>query len=185
MRIKPLDPMPAEIPGKDHPGGFGTYRKHDIHTGIDLYCEPNAAVYAIESGTVVAIVGFTGPSVHSPWWHETDAVIVKSRHSGKHIVYGEVKSTRKVGDDVYAGDLIANVVTVLKKDKGLPMTMLHLEYYTEDFNLDPVVWLHYGPQPEQLLDPGKLLGLPVTLIAETTTLSGNCIWFNTSWYYTI
>jgi len=165
-RVSPLNPMPSDIPGKGHPGGFGTPRKFDIHTGIDLYCENNADVFAIEHGTVVAIVGFTGPSADSAWWNDTDAIIVKSKKDGKYIVYGEVIASCNVGEEVKAGNLIGRVVTVLKKDKGLPMNMLHLEYYDTDFDLDPVVWKLDESQPETLLHPGPLLGL-YPLIAET------------------
>lgn len=165
-RVSPLNPMPVDIPGHGHPGGFGTPRKFDVHTGIDLYCENNADVFAIESGTVAAIVGFTGPTAGSSWWNETDAIIIKSNKDGKYIVYGEVIARCSVGDEVEAGDFIGRVVTVLKKDKGLPMNMLHLEYYDTDFDLDPVVWNLNEPQPKSLLHPGPLLGL-YPLIAET------------------
>jgi len=33
-------------PGKE--GQFGTVRKHDIHTGIDLYCRQGEEVYLIQ-----------------------------------------------------------------------------------------------------------------------------------------
>ena len=34
------------------PGGFGTKRKYDVHTGVDLYCEDGDDVYSIEDGVV-------------------------------------------------------------------------------------------------------------------------------------
>jgi murein DD-endopeptidase MepM/ murein hydrolase activator NlpD len=44
-----------------HAGGvFGAVRKYDIHTGIDLYCELEDPVYAIEDGVVVNVCHFTG-----------------------------------------------------------------------------------------------------------------------------
>jgi len=38
------------LPVDNSQGLFGAIRKHDIHTGIDLYCEKHDIVYAIEDG---------------------------------------------------------------------------------------------------------------------------------------
>ncbi len=158
--FKPLINMPKEIPTGDHPGAFGTKRKHDRHTGIDLYCNPGEPVVSICSGTIVSIERFTGASVGSPWWHETDCVIVDTIYG--YIVYGEMKSHLKVGTKLKAGDIIGEVVTVLTKDKGKPMTMLHLELYSKGWDLKVVDWFLDQEKPEHLENPQILLGHFIT-----------------------
>lgn len=133
---------------------FGAVRKHDIHTGVDIYCDPGTPVPALESGTVVQKGQFTGPEVDSPWWNSTDYVAIKG-DSGT-IVYGEIQSDLAVGGRINKGDVVGRVLTVLKKDKGRPTTMLHLELYNDLFK-EPVVW-HTGLyRPESLENPEKLL----------------------------
>ena len=51
----PLLPMP-DVPIPNHYGAYLQKRKHDVHTGVDLYASDGAAVYAIESGEVGSVV---------------------------------------------------------------------------------------------------------------------------------
>lgn len=155
MKTCPLNPMP-EVPVGAVGGAFGFVRKHDIHTGVDLYCENESPVYAIECGEVVGIIEFTGPKAESPWWNETRAILIEGA-SGV-FVYGELieREGLKVGDNIECGDIIGKVVTVLKHDKGKPMTMLHLELY-EHKTRDVVWWNLDKPKPVSLLDPTKIL----------------------------
>ena len=112
----------------------------------------------MEDGVIVKIENFTGPSAEppTPWWNDTQAIMVEG--STGVIVYGEVKplDSIKVGDKVKAGKIIGKVVTVLQKDKGLPMTMLHLEVYKPGTR-ETVVWNLGESQPDTLLDPTMLL----------------------------
>lgn len=145
------------IPVKGDPGYFGTVRKYDVHTGIDLYCGPYQPVYAIESGVVVKIDDFTGPSAGSPWWNDTKAVLIESK-SGV-IVYGEIALfiDIEVGSEVLEGDFIGNVVPVLKKRKGdIPPYMLHLELMMHGC-YDTLVWESGTPKPGCLLNPIELI----------------------------
>jgi hypothetical protein len=96
----PLPNVPKLLP--DTPGRFGAVRKHDVHTGVDLYCAVSAKVVAVEAGEVVAIEPFTGPDAASPWWLSTEAVLVEGA-SGV-VVYGEVHPEVQVGDQLEAGD---------------------------------------------------------------------------------
>jgi hypothetical protein len=75
------------------------------------------------------------------------------------INYGEIKplETLAIGQEIKEGDLIGNVIPVLKKDKGRPMNMLHLELYTLGTNTHLLEWKLNFPQPENLLDPNILL----------------------------
>lgn len=134
------------------PGSFGAIRKHDIHTGIDFYCNENDPVFAIEDGKVVSIQQFTGENVGCGWWNDTYCVIIRG-NDGKYILYGEIKNTVLVGDVIKKGMVIGHIMTVLKKDKGLPMNMLHLEYYDDVWNLEPVVWELDQLKPLSLLNP--------------------------------
>ena len=144
------------IPDPSSQGAFGAARTHDIHTGVDLYCPKGSEVYAVERGTVVAVVPFTGPATEppSPWWHPTWAILVEG---SEHVLcYGEVEPLVLAGEPVEPGQLIGRVLQVLKKDKGKPMTMLHFEMYTRGTN-DPVWWRLGQPKPDCLLDPTPLL----------------------------
>lgn len=121
------------VPESPHPGSFGFKRNHGgKHTGVDLYCENNEEVYAVEDGVVINIEHFTGEWDNSPWWNNTDCILVEG-FSGV-VCYGEIKTTLKVGDFVIRGQHIANVVRVIK-DKlhpeinGWKPNMLHLELY--------------------------------------------------------
>lgn len=122
------------IPLNPHPGAFGYARKGSRHTGIDLYSsEPHAGVYAVEDGTVVCVEHFTGEWDNSPWWNNTDCILVEGA-SGV-ICYGEIVTNLKPGDKVEAGQHIANIVQVIKDGREHPeipghsKNMLHLELY--------------------------------------------------------
>lgn len=140
-------------------GKFGAIRKHDIHTGVDLYTRENAPVNAMESGEVVAIEDFTGPP-ESPWWLPTQAILVEGE-SGV-LVYGEVAPKVAVGDRVEVGQEIANVIPVLKPDAERPKIlghsrfMLHMELHVPGTRATSW-WKRNEPQPESLRDPMPLL----------------------------
>lgn len=138
-------------------GLFGVKRKHDIHTGIDLHCSEGTEIFALESGTVMKVSSFTGADAGSPWWNNTDYIGILS-DSG-YIVYGEVDSYVKEGQKITEGELLGKVKKVLKKDKGLPTSMLHLELYSS-FIDEPVVWELNQPCPEKLKNPISLFNLP-------------------------
>lgn len=152
--VWPLWAGPAALP--DPPGRFGFRRKYDVHTGVDLYTYPGMPVLAVEGGTVVAIERFTGPSAGTPWWHDTDAVLVEGP-SGV-VCYGEISPLKEVqvGATLVAGDCIGCVKTVLRKNKGRPMTMLHFEWYRHGTR-QTVVWDLDQACPENLLDPTDFL----------------------------
>lgn len=123
------------IPVGNHPGAFATQRKYEKHTGVDLYSYDGAMVHAVENGTVVAIEKFTGEQDNSPWWNNTECILVEGP-SGV-VCYGEVKprSSIKVGDTVTRHQWIASVKQVLKDGKqrldipGHSVSMLHMELY--------------------------------------------------------
>lgn len=147
----------ADVPKPGDAGFFGAVRKYDIHTGIDLYTEDGACVYAIRSGTVVKIEDFTGPKADSDWWEDTKAILIED--SEGVILYGELEPLcgLAVGDTVNPGELIGHVKRVLKVDKGKnPTSMLHLEYYTLGTR-QSVWWKKDEAMPENLRNPMELL----------------------------
>ncbi len=151
----------------DEPGRFAAIRRHDRHTGIDLYCEQGDEVFAIENGVVVAIEDFTGPKAGSRWWHDTQAVLIEGA-SGV-ICYGEIEIAVTLGQSVTAGALIGRVKTVLIKDKGRPMNMLHLELYRHGTR--ETTWWHLGEdQPTSLLDPTCLLEVETLWLTKGSIL---------------
>lgn len=155
----PLKNYKYQIPTGLDLGAFGVTRKHDMHTGVDLYCSYLDEVVAMEDGIIVAIEWFTGPKVNMPWWNDTQAVAIKGK-SGV-INYGEIMTSTLlglVGDEIKEGDRIGYVMPVLKKDKGkVPSTsMLHVELYTE-YDGKWALWEVNAPQPKNLLNPTQLL----------------------------
>jgi len=150
----PLIEGPCEWPGPE--GQFGAVRKHDIHTGIDLYTYPGMPALAVEDGRIVAIEDFTGPKAGSPWWEDTQAVLIEGV-SGV-VCYGELTPLRsvKIGERVKQGTCLGCVKRVLRRDKGRPMTMLHLELYRPGTR-ESVWWRLGAAQPAELLDPTGLL----------------------------
>ncbi len=156
----PLKKYRYNIPTGIELGAFGVTRKHDMHTGVDLYCEQGDEVICMEDGIIVNIAYFTGPSVNMPWWNDTQAVAIKG--ASDIINYGEIipLESLKVGQQVKEGDLIGHVTPVLKKDKGkVPsINMLHVERYKE-YNGGELwaLWEVGTPQPDNLVDPTGML----------------------------
>lgn len=152
-------PLKSPILLPDTPGCFGAERTKDIHTGVDLYCEPDTEVVAVEDGVVVGIEIFTGKNAGSPWWNETYAVLVAGETGV--VVYGEVNTILEVGFHVPRGGQVGHVLPVLRKFKGRPMVMLHLELMRH--GASETVWWHYSNKqsvsrrPECLLDPTPFL----------------------------
>jgi hypothetical protein len=151
---KPLCNM-GEVPMGDHVGAYGVERKHDVHTGVDLYGEVGQEVYAIECGEVVGVGLFTGEGVGSNWWNETSYVMVRG-DSGV-VCYGEIEPHVDLGQMIVAGQLVGNLLTVLKKDKGRPMTMLHIERYAYGNTVPISSWIRGWGKPKGLLDVTVLL----------------------------
>lgn len=144
------------LPLAPHPGSYAFERKFHIHEGVDLYCDEGTDVFAMEKGRVVGVIPFTGEQDGTPWWHDTDAVLIEGE-SGV-IVYGEITAhpDLKLGDMVKAGQILGQVKTVLKKDKGRPMSMLHLEFHKYGTR-QPQEWAVGQSKPKTLQDPTPLL----------------------------
>lgn len=149
--------MTTQVPLYPHPGAFGVVRKNHIHEGIDLYAREGDNIYAMMDGTVIAILPFTGEIAGSPWWNDTYCVLI--RHSDLSLNYGEITplDTLKVGNTVRAGDEIGTIKTVLIKDKGLPMAMLHLEAYSLETSEPIKEWSLNSEKPSNLLNPTPLI----------------------------
>ncbi len=141
------------MPGTD--GSFGTVRRHEVHTGVDLYCPQGTRVKAIEAGTVVSTFDFTGPLAGSPWWLPTRAVMVEGA-SGV-ILYGEVDDNVFPGEKLLEGDHVGVVRQVLREDRGKPTAMLHLELYVPGTKMCCELQAVGDLRPIGLLDPTPML----------------------------
>ena len=145
-----------DVPLQTEPGGFGFQRKFHNHEGVDLYCKENTPVHAVEDGKILGIEWFTGTHVDMPWWEDTKCVIVEGK-SGI-VVYGEIEPSSWLwkGGVIDKCDIIGFVRRVLKKDKGRPMTMLHIERYEHGSEVCHP-WAPGAEKPKGLLDPTELL----------------------------
>ena len=147
-------PLPGIARATSPEGAFGARRRHDMHTGIDLYAPEGTSVVSVEEGSVIAIEAFTGPEASSPWWLPTEAVLVEGPTGV--VCYGEVKPLVAVGDYLPRGGLVGEVQRVLRVDKGRPMSMLHLELYTAGVRTT-CWWMLNERKPDWLFDPTPFL----------------------------
>lgn len=154
----PLKSFRRFIPTGDHQGAFGAARKHDRHTGVDLYTPEGSFVYPIMDGKIVAREQFTGAAVGSPWWNDTWALYVYNAELDITTIYGELN--RDIAPfneefvDASANTPIGAVSRVIKNDKGLPVSMLHVEMYRGLVTTSN--WWH-DKKPDNLLDPTPYL----------------------------
>ncbi len=142
----------CEIPLLPHPGAFSKERKNHIHEGVDLYCIENEAVFSMQEGEIIKIKQFTGAEVGSPWWNDTQCILIESDVGV--INYGEIEVLHnlKEGGYVTEGQLLGHVKTVLKKNKGRPMNMLHLELYDNGTQNSIDGWQLGKEKPKKLKD---------------------------------
>lgn len=148
----------VQIPVAPHCGSFLARRKNHLHEGVDLYCPIHTPIFAIEAGVVEWIGPFTGKQAKSPWWLDTQAVIVAGPN--RKILYGEIvpDSRLALGMPVAEGQPIGRVAQVLSQDKGRPMCMLHMEVYAPDAPNDgPYPGNTLSPPPAWVLDPAPVL----------------------------
>jgi len=145
------------IPVLQHPGAFGVKRHQHIHTGIDLYAPYGCPVRAMEDGEIIKVDWFTGPSINMPWWNDTRAVYVEGETGV--FCYGEIQEFPdiKAGRHLKQGEYFGYVLTVLRKFKGRPMSMLHLELYDHGYVDDWREWKIGEEKPEHLKDPTEYL----------------------------
>ena len=154
--IQPINIKGYDISATPLHGRFGARRKHDVHTGFDIYCDEKEPVYAIEDGIVTNVDLFTGEELGFPWWETTWAILIEGK-SGV-IGYCEIHQPElKIGDKVVEGQQIANIKRVLKVDKGLPMTMLHIELYKHGYRGNWEIWNLDGEKPDNLLNIEDIL----------------------------
>lgn len=154
------------LPLPPHLGAFGVKRKYHIHEGVDLYVPKNTSVFAVEDGIVTQVAPFTGPSVGSEWWNETQAVWIEGE-SGV-VVYGEIDPSVVLGQFVKAGERIGSVLQVLVKDKGRPMSMLHMELHSHG-TTESLDWI--DDKPDTLQDPTpKLLEILSNNVKEVSNV---------------
>jgi murein DD-endopeptidase MepM/ murein hydrolase activator NlpD len=147
----------TEIPLLPHPGAFGKRRKNHTHEGVDLYCNDGDEVFSIKSGKIIGIFPFTGEHAGTGWWNNTWSVFIE--HDNYVINYGEIIPSKYlfVGKIINEGEFLGEVKIVLKKDKGRPMSMLHLEMYKLGTKIPIKEWALEKQKPEELIDPTNFL----------------------------
>lgn len=148
------------IPTWPHAGAFGAVRTHEIHNGVDIYCEKEVDVFAVEDGEVVEKGKFTGADQGSPWWNDTWYLTLKG--ASGFVVYGEIHpSPWDVGTKFKKGDKIAKITPVLKPEKvrkdikGHSQFMLHIELKRK--LVHDGGWPLNTERPKELLDPTPYL----------------------------
>ena len=111
----------------------------------------------MQNGIIVGIFKFTGEHIGSPWWNNTWSVLVE--HEDFTLNYGEIIPAKNLyeGQKIKEGDLLGKVKQVLKKDKGRPRSMLHLEMYKKGTLKPASSWDLEKEKPEELLNPTALL----------------------------
>jgi len=155
------------IPIGTHPGAFGTKRRLSHHTGIDLYCEEGAVVKAVEGGRILGWEKFTGPQDKSPWWLNTDCVLVEG--ASGIVCYGEIRVAQSIKDAmemnnpearcVRRGDIVGWVMPVVPKGRerhdipGHSRSMLHIELYERGQTKASERWELDKLKPSYMLDP--------------------------------
>ena len=157
MSFKNIDlTKEVEIPIGKLVGAFGVERKFDVHRGIDLYAPVGTPVFSVEEGKIIQIGPWTGAAAGCDWWLDTDAVYVEGE-SGV-VAYGEIEVVKELEVDqvLKIGTLVGFIKRVLKKDKGRPTSMLHLQLYKHG-HTSSGGWELGNPQPEFLKDPTPYL----------------------------
>jgi hypothetical protein len=111
----------------------------------------------MEAGKIISIEWFTGPSISMPWWNDTRAVYVEGNTGVFN--YGEIQELPhlKIGDFVDQGAVLGSVLNVLRKYKGRPMSMLHVELYDHGYVDDWGEWKIGYPKPAHLRNPAPYL----------------------------
>jgi hypothetical protein len=146
------------LPLAPHPGAYGAHRHHHIHEGVDLYVPDGTLVTAVEDGRVAATVPFTGALCDppSPWWEDTWAVMIEGP-SGV-VLYGEIEPEAGIhpGVEVRRGQKVGAVTRVLRKDKGRPRSMVHIELHASGSH-NSILWAKDAPRPDGLRDPTPAL----------------------------
>ena len=151
------------LPVGNHPGSFGVKRKYSHHTGLDLYTAEGVPVYAVEGGRVIKTEHFTGPQDNSPWWNDTEAILIEGPTGV--VCYGEVEPVAGLWRDhpVKKGQHIAQVKRVLKEGKERPdipghsTSMLHFELYPHGTKECSKSWKLDKGKPDGLLNPTPYL----------------------------
>lgn len=140
------------LPTHQHPGSFGFERKNHIHEGVDLYAPKNTPVMSVEAGAVIAIENFTGPKANSPWWNDTQSILIEGESGVVNLGELSVLPSIVVGQKIKAGQHIGHLIPVLKNFKNRPRCMLHLELYKHG-QTKSLAWGKNQKKPLELMDP--------------------------------
>lgn len=135
--------------GNYEKGSFGSKRKTNYNTGVDIFCPPEIDVYALESGKIVKII-----------IKDTFKIIMVEGYSGV-IAYGNVLPEEDLyeGMEIERGDIIGATIPYYvhtKTGEELIISKLHIEYYRHGTRF-PEFWAFGCEKPKRLLDPTRNL----------------------------
>lgn len=145
-----FDGIEWNIPvGNYEKGSFGSKRKTNYNTGVDLFCPPEVDVCALESGTIVKII-----------IKDTFKIIMIEGYSGV-VAYGNVLPEEDLveGMEIEKGDVLGTTIPYYvhtKTGEELIISKLHIEYYRHGTRF-PEFWTFGCEKPKRLLDPTRNL----------------------------
>lgn len=135
--------------GSYEKGSFGSKRKSNYNTGVDVFCPPELDVYALEGGVVVKVI-----------IKDTFKIVMVEGYSGV-VAYGNVLPEEDLveGMAIEVGDIIGTTIPYYvhtKAGEELVISKLHIEYYRHGTKF-PEFWAFGCEKPKRLLDPTRNL----------------------------
>lgn len=129
-----------------------------LKCGVDLVCNPNTPVYALEDGFVISTETFYNNKT-KPWISSSKALFVSSQFGS--VVYGNIQPLEHllaVGTAVKKGDQIGVVSPFYSKESKSTTgdNRLRIELYRKGTNRRPR-WKKGNPIPKNILNPTPLL----------------------------
>lgn len=138
-----------------------------LKCGIDLTCNPNTKVFAVETGNVIAVETFFD-NKKKPWISSSKAVLV-SGPSGV-VCYGNIEPEAHVsiGTRIEQGSRLGAVVPFFTKEAKSKngQSRLRIELYRQHTTKRPKWHCNQASAPKSLLNPMPLL-LPL-IVTKTT-----------------
>jgi len=138
-----------------------------LKCGIDLVCNPNTPVYALEDGFVIGTESFFNNKT-KPWITSSKALFVSSQFGS--VAYGNIQPLEHLipGTAIKRGDKIGTVAPFYSKESksNIGDNRLRIELYRKGTNKRPK-WKKGNQIPSNILNPTPLL-LPLIVTTITT-----------------
>ena len=156
QNIKWSNPLPDtasfSIPiGKTQQGAFGSRKQHQYCSGVEIQCETNQRVCAVEDGKVVRIFDYS--KQQNSWVNKTRVIMVEGLSGVVCYCNLQEDKTLVEGQEIKKGTCIGYTVPIYK-DKS--STKIRIELYVKNIR-KRLNWYFTKPKPKQLLDPTQYL----------------------------